>query len=59
MAKKTKASTPTMSAEEKKWRVQRNADILREAYNMSAQDKVDAKKYLKEQMNEIKNIIKQ
>ncbi len=59
MAKKTKPAAVSMTAEEKKWRVQRNADILREAYNMSSKEKAEAKKYLQQQINEIKGIIKQ
>ena len=59
MAKKTKQTAVSMSADEKKWRIQRNADILREAANMSTQDRKEAENYMRTQIKEMQKIIKQ
>ena len=55
MAKKTtsRSSTSSMSAEEKKWRVQRNADILLSAAQMSASDRKAAQTELKNRARDI------
>lgn len=51
MAKKQSTPKASVSAEEKQWRIQRNADILKSAAMMSSADKRAAQSYLQKEMN--------
>lgn len=51
MAKKQSTPKNSLAAEEKQWKIQRNAQILKDAAMMSASDKKAAQSYLQKEMN--------